>query len=367
MKDYFDISINTLIIGGGPSGATLARKLAKSSIDTILIEKNFSFDKPCGGGIKSIVFSEFDIPKELEIKQITKFNLITKKEAVSVNLVKTPISIVLRKEFDHELRNLAQKDGAKLLEGKYINSKFYDDCIISEIKTTESKVIFIKSKYLVAADGVNSTVRKKILNTQTSSLLTNYSLIENQDIDYCDFYFGKDFAPNEYAWIFPHGDKLSIGSILKSDKLKKVFEEFKNIDFKGSKVKGYFIPSWNNEKIFYRNRTFFVGDCAGQVLPFTYEGIYFAMKSAHILADAIIENNPDLYEKKRNEIYLKKFRFFKIMQKIFLYNDFFANFMIKIFKNNRLQGRCLNYWEGSLKPISIYKIPQKILKYLFKK
>ncbi len=367
MKNYFDIYVNTLIIGGGPAGATLARKLAKNTVDTMIIEKNFSFDKPCGGGIKSIVFSEFDIPNKLETKKIIKFNLITKRNKVSVNLSETPISIVLRKEFDYELRNLAQNDGSKILEGKYVNSKFYEDFIISEIKTTEGKIIFIKSKYLVAADGVNSTVRKKVLNTQTSSLLTNYSLIENQDIDYCNFYFGKDFAPNEYAWIFPHGNKLSIGSILKSENLKRVFEDFKNLDFKTTKVKGYFIPSWNNEKIFYKNRTFFVGDCAGQVLPFTYEGIYFAMKSAHILADAIIENNPDLYEKKWNEIYSKKFKFFKIMQKIFLYNDFFANFMIKIFKNSKLQKRCLGYWEGSLEPINIYKIPLKVLKYLFKK
>lgn len=364
MEEYFDISVNTLVIGGGPAGSTLARKLAKNSIDTLLVEKNLIFDKPCGGGIKSIVFSEFDIPEKLEIKRITKFNLITKENQVKVDLSKASISIVLRKDFDFNLRKLAQKDGSKLIEGKYVNSKFYDDYIISEIKS-EEKNIFVKSKYLVAADGVNSTVRKRVINTQTNSFLTNYCVIENQDIDYCNFYFGKDFAPNEYAWIFPHGNKLSIGSILKSDKLKKIFEEFKNIDFKGSKIKGYFIPSWKNEKIFYKNRTFFVGDCAGQVLPFTYEGIYFAMKSADILADAIIENNPSLYEEKWNKIYLNKFKFFKVMQKIFLYNDFCANFMLKIFENQRLQKRCLSYWEGSLEPIKLYKIPLKILKYFF--
>jgi len=366
MKNYFNISVNTLIIGGGPAGSTLARKLAKNLIDTILIEKNFSFDKPCGGGIKSIAFSEFDIPRELETKQITKFNLITKKNKVHVNLSKTPISIVLRKEFDHRLRELAKKDGSKLLEGEYVSSEFYDNYIISLIKTKE-KTIFIKSKYLVAADGVNSTVRKKTIKTQTFSLLTNYSLIENQNIDYCNFYFGKDFAPNEYAWIFPHGNKLSIGSILRNNKSKEIFEKFKNVDFKETKIKGYYIPSWNNEKLFYKNRTFFVGDCAGHVLPFTYEGIYFAMKSALILADAILKNDPSLYEKKWNEIYLKKFKFFKILQKIFLYNNFSTNLMVKIFKNKKFQERCLNYWEGTLEPISIYKIPFKVLKYFSKK
>jgi geranylgeranyl reductase len=366
MQNHFDFTTNTLIIGAGPAGSTLARKLAKNKINTILIEKNFSFDKPCGGGIKSIAFEEFDLPKDLETKQIIKFNLITKKQNIPIDLSKTPISIVLRKEFDQKLRQLAQNDGATLLEAKYINSVFYDDYIISKIQTKE-KIIFIKSIYLVAADGVKSTLRKEVLKNDTHSLLTNYSLIDNKNIDYCDFYFGNKFAPNEYAWVFPHGDKLSIGSILKNNNSKKIFEEFKNKSYKDKKTKGYFIPSWNNEKVFYKNRTFFVGDCTGQILPFTYEGIYFAMKSAHILADAIIQKDPYLYEKKWNEAYLKKFKFFKVLQKIFLYNDFSADFMLKLFKNKKIQEKSLAYWEGSLKPISVYKIPFKLIKYIFKK
>lgn len=366
MNNCFDFSTNTLIIGGGPAGSTLARKLSKNNIDNILIEKDFTFDKPCGGGIKSIVFHEFDLPKTLETKQIVKFNLINKKKKIPIDLSKTPISIVLRKEFDKTLRELAQKDGTKLLEAKYINSEFFDDFIISKIQTND-KILFIKSKYLVGADGVKSTVRKEILKDNTNSYLTNYSLIENNPIDYCDFYFGKDFAPNEYAWIFPHGNKLSIGSILKNNDTKEIFKNFKEKKYKHEKTKGYFIASWNEEKIFYKNRTFFVGDAAGQILPFTYEGIYFAMKSALILADSIIKNDPTLYEKNWNKIYLKKFRFFKRLQNIFLRNDFFVNLMILLFSNKKIQEKSLGYWEGSLKPISIYKIPFKLLKYLFKK
>ena len=366
MNTNFDFSTNTLIIGGGPAGSTLARKLSKNNINNILIEKNLSFDKPCGGGIKSIVFNEFDLPIELETKQIVKFNLISKKREMSIDLSKTPISIVLRKEFDKTLRELAQKDGTTLLEARFLSSEFFDDYIVTKIQSAD-KILLIKSKYLVGADGVKSTVRKEILKDSTNSYLTNYSLIDKSEIDYCDFYFGKDFAPNEYAWIFPHGDKLSIGSILKDNDAKKTFESFKQKSYKDKKTKGYFIASWNEENIFYKNKTFFVGDATGQILPFTYEGIYFAMKSAHILADAIIQDDPNLYENNWNKIYLKKFRFFKRLQNIFLKNDFFVDLMILLFSNKKLQDKSLGYWEGSLKPISIYKIPFKILKHIFKK
>ena len=60
-----------LIIGGGPAGSTAARFLAKEGIDTILLERNFSFVKPCGGGIPDAAFDELGIPRNI-IKKMSK-------------------------------------------------------------------------------------------------------------------------------------------------------------------------------------------------------------------------------------------------------------------------------------------------------
>jgi len=44
------MSTKVLVVGGGPAGAVAARSLAEWGEEVILIERNPSFKKPCGGG-----------------------------------------------------------------------------------------------------------------------------------------------------------------------------------------------------------------------------------------------------------------------------------------------------------------------------
>lgn len=362
----FDVETHTLIVGGGPSGATLARKLSKNKISNILIEKNDNYDKPCGGGIKAIVYKEFDIPRDIELKKIIKFNLYSPNQKVSVNLAKTPISIVLRKDFDKLNRDLAKKEGSIILLGKFLKFEKKDEFVYSYIKINH-EIKIIKSFYLVGADGVTSTVRKQLSEPTQEKILTIYANIPNIDIDKCEFYFGEKFAPNDYAWVFPHGDKLSVGSVCKEGVVTKtLFNSFKNkvAPNDNTKVKGFYIPTWNDGSLLYEDKVFLLGDAAGQVLPFTYEGIYYVMQSALVLADAIIENKPKNYEINWNQKYRKRFKFFKIMQKIFLSSTFMCNKMISFFKNDKLQKRGLEYWNGTANPLSFMQIILKIIKHV---
>lgn len=365
MQEDFDFITNTLIIGGGPAGSTLARKLAIKNVDTILIEKNFSFDKPCGGGVKSIIFEEFNIPQEYEYKKIKTFSLFSPENKVDIDLSKTPISIVLRKEFDEANRQLAKRDGAQVIEGRYKGIEYLDNFIIAKIKTKE-KILKIKTKYLVGADGVTSSVKKDLFGSYPNSILTQYCNVLSNSIDRCEFHFGKEFAPKEYAWVFPHGNKLSVGTVLrKENRSNNLFKNFKDTIVKNdtTKTKGFYIPYWKKNTLLYKNNVFFVGDAAEQVLPFTYEGIYYAMKSAELLSEAIILDKPELYETNWNKKYKKRFKFFRITQTIFLSSDFMIEKMLKFFKNKKLQQSGLNYWEGTTAPMKLGQTVLKIIKH----
>lgn len=364
----FDFETDILIIGGGPAGSTLARKLSNNNIKNILVEKNDDYDKPCGGGVKSIAFEEFDIPRELESKKIVNFDLFSPNKKVSVDLSHTPISIVLRKVFDKKNRDLAKNAGSKILIGRFSKFDKKENIFFTEIKTSE-KTIIVKSKNIVAADGVTSSVRKFIKKPYPESILTIYANIPNKEIDRCEFYFGEEFAPNEYAWVFPHGDKLSVGSVFKEGvDTNKLFKNFKDkvAPNDDTKTKGFYIPTWQDHSLFYEDGIYFVGDAAGQVLPFSYEGIYYVMKSASILGDAIISGNPETYEKMWNEKYRKRFKFFKTIQKIFLSSTFMCDKMISFFQNEKLQKRGLQYWEGTAQPLGFFQTVFRIVKHVIK-
>jgi geranylgeranyl reductase len=229
----------------------------------------------------------------------------------------TPLAIVDRTEFDENLRQEAAKAGAKVLERKVTKINVKDNFV--EVFTSfNGEEQLYTSEYLIAADGVHSIVRKQVRDEEISKWLTHYSDVESLVTTKCHIYFGSDLTDQAYAWRFPYGTGSDLGTAAPKNGKNYISNLFKFLGIdKESKVKGYHIPQWNTP-IFYDQRVFYVGDAAEQVLPFTYEGIYYAMKSAKILSDVLIEEaDCKEYERRWNNLYLKKFKVLDRLQKIF--------------------------------------------------
>lgn len=332
-----------LIIGAGPAGATLAKELSKNGIDTVLIQRNLNFKKPCGGGLRVDAFEEFGLDRAQIKKDVNKIILAFKEKRVTLDIKENPIAIVQRREFDSYLRDEAQKAGSTLYEATFVDAKRKGDSMLSSIKV-EDKLHTIKSKYLIAADGVNSKVRRVLNGDAPLSLMTSYAdLVEFESND-CEFHFGKKIAAKEYAWSFPESNGANIGTIIQGDTpYMQNFEEYLGVD-EPHKRFGYKIPKYN-KILFYKERLFFVGDSAGQVLPFTYEGIYYAMSSAKILADVLVRGaEPSEYEKEWNKKHLKKFETLKKLQKIFLYNDISISIMMRLYQSESIHKKMIDLW-----------------------
>ena len=339
------IETDILIVGGGPAGAIAAKYLSISKIDNILIQRNLSYRKPCGGGIRTDAFKEFNIDKNIIKKYVDTIAIVYKSQRIDVDISNTQIGIVDRVEFDSYLREDAKKKGTKLYKATFVSLTLFDDFIISRIKK-DGEYIEIKSSYVIAADGVHSKIRKQVNGDEVNAALTNYADITSMNCSACEFHFGEEVADKYYAWAFPHAKGSNIGTLAGKDNnyINNLFSNL-NIDEK-AKIFGFQIPNFKNN-IFYKDRVFFVGDSASQVLPFTYEGIYYAMSSAKILANVIVnKKDPSEYEKRWNKKYYKKFTTILKLQNIFLKNNFMIWVMMRLFKNKYFQKQVVNFWLG---------------------
>ena len=353
-----------IIIGGGPAGAVAGKYLAQSGKKILLIQKNFSFKKPCGGGLRMDAFEEFDIDKSLIKNLITEMSLETTKRKIDFDLTHLPLTIVDRVEFDQALRQDAHNAGATLLEGKMLNVSVKENSVEVEVKVKDEVKVY-ESEYLIASDGVLSQVRKQLKGEYPPHRLTHYSDVEKFSSSKCHFYFGSTLAPDVYAWRFPYGDGSDVGVLATGSGKHYIHNLFKFLGISTQeRVEGYNIPEWE-KPIFYENRVFYVGDAGGQVLPFTYEGIYYAMKSAKILSETIIEGqDPSQYEVRWNKLYLKKFTVLKRLQKLFLKNDFMINIMMRIMEKPEIKNKVLALWmdryELKLDGAFLYKCIKKV-------
>ncbi len=326
--------MKVLIIGGGPAGSTAARLLAKEGFDTTLIQDKI-WDKPCGGGVKTKIFEQFQIPKSLIKHTLSKVEIIYKNKIISIPLKGKNLSIVFRYEFDQTLRDLAQKDGAKLYYGKF--GGFEQEKAVVKIKN--EKILF-EYDILIAADGVNSSVRKALNLPPIPKTITHYSKTNKYKTEVCEFFFEQKYGGEYYGWAFPHGDLTHIGSV-DAKSFKNLCEYLKVKE----KPKGYFIPTWRENIIIQKNNIYFVGDAAGQVMPLSFEGIYYAIKSAEILANSIISQKD--YKKEWEKRFLKQFKFMKRLENL-MKNALFRDIMVKAHNLKFVRNFSVNLWLGKV-------------------
>ena len=56
---YWPESMKVAVLGGGPSGAFAAEKLAAAGIRTVVFDEKLAWEKPCGGGLTWKAYSQY--------------------------------------------------------------------------------------------------------------------------------------------------------------------------------------------------------------------------------------------------------------------------------------------------------------------
>ncbi len=299
--EQFDV----VVVGGGPAGATAAHDLACRGHKVLLLDKAGRI-KPCGGAIPPRLIRDFDIPPHLLKARVNSARMIAPSEtAVDMPIKGGFVGMVDREEFDEWLRQRAADAGAVRVNGLFVRITRDDNTgaiVHYETKDVAGSACSARARIVIGADGALSSVgRQEVSGADRMKFVFAYhEIVETPQADpemakRCEIYYQGKLSPDFYAWIFPHGDTMSVGvgsankgfslrSSVKSLRATTGLDRARSIRREGAPIPLKPLKRWDNGA-----DVILAGDAAGVVAPASGEGIYYAMLGARLSGDAADE------------------------------------------------------------------------------
>ncbi|MDX9715024.1 MAG: NAD(P)/FAD-dependent oxidoreductase [Dissulfurispiraceae bacterium] len=354
-----NIRTQALVIGGGPAGAAAARRLAEHSISTLLLERDLTYTKPCGGAIPSSAIVELGIPDSVIRNHVTKIKVFSPKgESVSIDLEGGTFCITERHELDSTLRKTAADKGASIIEAEFLRFESRGKQIISVARKRATGEEFrITSDYVIACDGITFRAASSagLQKPEFVYTISAYLKPDDYSADTCEFWFGNEHSMLSYSWIFPASDFLSVGTGNEDPKLltntiNGFMERRFNMDIDSirnerfiSKMRAFRIPLWS-KPVYNLDNLLFAGDAGYTVMPVSYEGIYYSMRSGQLAADAVAAGNPGQYKKEWNKAYRARFIMMSMIRKHLLSKTDNIEKWILLHQRKEVQELAMRLW-----------------------
>ncbi|MDI6731779.1 MAG: NAD(P)/FAD-dependent oxidoreductase [Candidatus Margulisbacteria bacterium] len=282
-----------MIVGAGPVGCYLGQLLKHAGFDPLLLEEHLEVGRPvqCAGIVGRGTFEEMRLPVSHAsiLNTIDGAKVIYNGYSFDINRPKVAYIVdraVFDKELSHGLNielNTALQEVHPIKDGyilKTSNGEYYTDIVIG-------------------ADGPNSKVRKSLNFVSDMKLYRGYQYLVKTAAklqNMVEVHYLKPFSL--FTWIIPEGNgHVRVGTI-SNNPYHELNDFMEKMGVEGEVVEknAGAIPIGTCELV--NGKAALVGDAACQVKPITSGGIYYGMKSAELLADAIKEGDFANYKKR---------------------------------------------------------------------
>jgi flavin-dependent dehydrogenase len=325
------------VVGGGPAGALAAARLAAGGNNVLLFEEKLAWEKPCGGGLTQKAAQQYPFlaDAESEGNPIDNCELISPSGQRVRFQMRHAVAIFSREKLNGLLLEQARNAAVDVRHERV--TRITGGAGDWRLKTPQNEY---EASYLVLAAGARNAFRAQFLSAiPPRDLMVTAGYFIPGRTSLMQIQFLKGIAG--YIWVFPRTDHVSAGIAgkmgeISTPELRRLLEQWleKNgFRLEGARFYSHILPSFSTHA--FENLEVcgegwaMIGDSAGLVDPITGEGLYYALRSAELCAEALLAGRPADYSTALEEEVLTELKLAARVSKRFYSGQIFGDSVLE--------------------------------------